>query len=98
MSCKKFDIEKYSTTKAASAVLWYTLKVQKPTLFDLDAAIISLLAKGEKMAEETPNEGDKIVVSTEALTALKAIADDAAKRVELHRAALKVKATEETSA
>jgi len=91
MSCKKFNIEKYSSTKTASLTLWYKLKVQNPTLFDLDAQIVALLARAEKMAEATPDEGDVIHVSAEALVALKAIADDAARRVVMFKAEQKAK-------
>ena len=90
MSCKKFDIKAFSTTKAAStAAPWYKLKIQKPVLFDLDAQIVALLKKAQTNAAKSKEdlvEGSSIVVGDAALKALSAIAADATTRIEVSKA------------
>ena len=83
LTCKKFDIKAFPATK--NAKLWYTYKVQKPVMFDLDAQIVALLKKAETNAAKSKEdlvEGSLITVGAEAMDALKAIAADAATRVE----------------
>lgn len=86
LSCKKFDIKAFSTTKAAAAAApWYKLKIQKPVLFDLDAQIVALLKKAKTAAAKSKEdlvEGSSIVVGDAGLKALSAIAAEAATRIE----------------
>lgn len=89
MSCKKYDREALSTTAVGAACLWYKLAPQRPVLFDLDAQIVALLKKAETNKLKTPEslpEGSKINVGDDAMTALKAIAEAAATRVEMRKA------------
>ena len=83
--CRKFDLTKFSKTAVASKENWYSLRVQKPTMFNLDAQIVALLKKAEKAAEKSPDalvEGSKIEVGEDALKALREIAAAATTRLE----------------
>lgn len=84
--CRKYNLSMYSTTQAASAAKkWYDLKIQKPVMFDLDAQIVALLKKARTAAAKPTEEliaGSKITVGVAGLKALKAIAADAATRLE----------------
>lgn len=84
--CRKYNLSMYSTTQAASAAKkWYDLKIQKPVMFDLDAQIVALLKKAVTAAAKPTEEliaGSKITVGVAGLKALKAIAADAATRLE----------------
>ena len=87
LTCKKFDIKAFPATKDAK--LWYTYKVQKPVMFDLDAQIVALLKKAEANAAKSKEdlvEGSLITVGAEAMKALKSIAADAATRVAAKKA------------
>jgi hypothetical protein len=87
MSCKKFDIKAFPATKDAK--LWYTYKVQKPVMFDLDAQIVALLKKAETNAAKSKEDlvdGSVINVSADAMKALKSIAKDAETRVSAKKA------------
>lgn len=87
LTCKKFDIKAFPATKDAK--LWYTYKVQKPVMFDLDAQIVALLKKAEANAAKSKEdlvEGSLITVGADAMKALKSIAADAATRVAAKKA------------
>ena len=84
MGCKKYDLTKISTTKVAAASLWYTFKVQKPTVFDLDAQIISLLKSATTKAGKDLSEmpaGSRVDIDDAALQALTDLATAAEARV-----------------
>jgi hypothetical protein len=88
--CRKFDIDAFSTTKAASvAKKWFDLKVQKPVMFDLDAQIVALLKKAVTASAKPVEEmiaGSVVNVQDDALKALRVIAAEAATRIETAKA------------
>jgi len=90
--CRKFDLTKFSKTAVASKENWYSLRIQKPTMFNLDAQIVALLKKAEKAAEKSPDalvEGSKIEVGEDALKALREIAAASVTRLENSKASQK---------
>lgn len=75
-------------TKVASGVKWWTLAPQKPYVFDLNSAVMSLLKQAEGAAEKAAKKGgdSKADVDPETLQMLKELSAVAQTRKELSEA------------
>jgi len=93
MASKKFDIKAMASTAAASKCLWYTLKIQKPVMFDLDQKIVALMNAAIKKSEDA--DGACIVVQSEALKALEVLATASMARIEAAKKAEELAAKKE---
>jgi hypothetical protein len=89
--CRKYDAKAISSTAVASKSVWYDFRpvtATNPVKFDLDAQIIALLKKAQKMAGAKPKANDRIVVQATALDALVAMSKASEVRIAAAKAAL----------